>query len=106
MSNPHPTLSLWKEEAADRAICSLFHCVRNLAGELREKLGDQGLSRFQGAARRIGVAATRRDADQHGRAPDAWRPRTDQLGSGNNPAELGTAAAFANAAGKFSRQRG
>src|SRR6266436_850064 len=104
MSNPHPTLSLWKGEVA--ATCSVFRFACDVAGELREKLGDQGLSRFQGAARRIRTSTARFDADQHGRASDARRHRADYGNGGKHAAELGTATALANATGKFSRQRG
>ena len=75
------------------------------AGELREKLGDQGLPRFQGAAGRICASAARRHADEHGSASDARRSRADGGNRGDDTAELGSATALANAAGKFSGQR-
>src|SRR5215470_13123859 len=103
MHNPHSNLSPWKGEAADSATCSFFHCARDLAYGLREELGDQGVSRLQGAAGRIGASAARRDADEHRGTSHARRSRADSRDGDNNAPELGTTTALANAAGKFSR---
>ena len=97
---------------ADEDTFDLFRPNRAADRELRKGIQNQGLSSFESAARRFGLQSERFNAGKCGFASRVGRATCDGTGEfdcGDNTAELGAAATFANATSQLHcerRQRG